>query len=215
MGIGAGGHAKVLIETLWLAGLFEVWGLLAADPIIRGNLIMGIPVRGDDTLLPEIWKLGIRHAFMGIGSIRPDPLRRELFDRAQKVGLEMIQVIHPTAVISTSALLGHGTVVMAGAIINAGAQIGDNVIVNTAAVIEHDCMVGDHAHVATGAVLAGGVRVLPGAHIGAGATVRQGITVHAAALVGAGAVVVRDVPPGVVVVGNPARALQGGLHPRS
>jgi len=115
VGIGAGGHAKVLVETLWLARQFEVWGLLAEKYLIRGNLILDIPVRGDDGLLPEIWKLGIRHAFMGIGSIRPDPLRRELFDRAQKVGLEMIQVILPTAVIAPSAIVGHGTVVMAGA----------------------------------------------------------------------------------------------------
>jgi acetyltransferase-like isoleucine patch superfamily enzyme len=51
-------------------------------------------------------------------------------------------------------------------------------------------------------------RVCRGASIGSGAVILAGVTVGAGALVGAGAVVTRDVPPGEVVVGNPARALR-------
>lgn len=47
--------------------------------------------------------------------------------------------------------------------------------------------------------------VREGASIGANATLLAGITVGARAMVGAGAVVTRDVPPGAIVVGNPAR----------
>jgi acetyltransferase-like isoleucine patch superfamily enzyme len=47
-----------------------------------------------------------------------------------------------------------------------------------------------------------------GASIGANATILPGITVGEEAMVGAGAVVTRDVPPGVVVIGNPARVLR-------
>lgn len=46
-----------------------------------------------------------------------------------------------------------------------------------------------------------------GAKIGAGATILAGIVVGEGATVGAGAVVVRDVPPGCTVVGNPAHLL--------
>jgi acetyltransferase-like isoleucine patch superfamily enzyme len=43
--------------------------------------------------------------------------------------------------------------------------------------------------------------------VGAGAVIRQGIQIGDGAVVGAGAVVVKDVPPGVTVVGVPARVL--------
>ena len=48
----------------------------------------------------------------------------------------------------------------------------------------------------------------PGASIGAGAVILPGRSVGAGAMVGAGAVVVRDVPAGAVVAGNPARVLR-------
>ncbi len=51
-------------------------------------------------------------------------------------------------------------------------------------------------------------RIEDGASIGSGAVVLGGLTVGADALVGAGAVVTRDVPPGAVIAGNPARRLR-------
>ena len=51
-------------------------------------------------------------------------------------------------------------------------------------------------------------RVCRGASIGTGSTILSGLTIGAGALVGAGAVVTRDVAPGSVVVGNPARMLR-------
>jgi UDP-2-acetamido-3-amino-2,3-dideoxy-glucuronate N-acetyltransferase len=55
-------------------------------------------------------------------------------------------------------------------------------------------------------------RVCRGASIGSGAVILGGVIVGAGALVGAGAVVTRDVPPGAVVAGNPARYLRARVR---
>jgi perosamine synthetase len=96
---------------------------------------------------------------------------------------------------------------MAGAVVNSGSRIGANAIVNTGATVDHDCVLADGAHVSPGANLAGGVVVGGNTHIGIRSSVIQGIQIGADSIVGAGAVVIRDVPPGVTVVGNPARIL--------
>jgi acetyltransferase-like isoleucine patch superfamily enzyme len=47
-----------------------------------------------------------------------------------------------------------------------------------------------------------------GASVGSGATILCGVTIGENALVGAGSVVTKDVPPGAVVAGNPARIIK-------
>lgn len=208
VGLGAGGHAKVVIEILRCHESYELVGLLDAKRELQGKSVLGVPVLGDDNLLPALKPEGVCHFFVGLGSIGDTRPRQRLFELALQYEMKPVDAIHPQAIISPSAELGEGVTIMAGAVINACARLGANVIVNTGAVVEHDCVIGDHVHIATGARLASTVQVGKGAHIGAGATVRQCITIGEGATVGAGAVVVKDVPPHTVVVGVPARILK-------
>ena len=50
--------------------------------------------------------------------------------------------------------------------------------------------------------------VKKGASIGSGATILSNISIGENAIVGAGSVVTKDVPPGSIVVGNPAKVLR-------
>ena len=205
VGLGAGGHARVLIEILRYNKSYELIGLLDSGTELHGKNFMEVPVLGDDDLLPQVVKDGVQRFFVGLGGIGDNGPRRRLFDIAIKFGMKPVEAIHPQAVVSLSAELGQGVAVMAGAVINACVHLGENVIVNTGAVVEHDCKIGDHVHIATGARLAGEVCVGNNGHIGSGATVIQGILIGENTIVGAGAVVIKDVPQGVTVVGCPAR----------
>jgi sugar O-acyltransferase (sialic acid O-acetyltransferase NeuD family) len=208
IGLGAGGHAKVLIEILQAMGAMEITGLLDVDPKLWKTKLLGIVVLGSDELLPKLFVHGIRHVFIGVGTTGRSNRRRKLFVKAHNLGFVVIPCIHPSAVISPSAIFGEGPNVMAGAVVNSSARIGSNVIVNTGAIVEHDCILEDHSHVAPGARLASAVTVGEGAHVGIGASVRQCIRIGRNSVVGAGAAVVSDVPDDTIVVGVPARPLR-------
>jgi sugar O-acyltransferase (sialic acid O-acetyltransferase NeuD family) len=208
VGIGAGGHAKVLIEILRAGTCYEVAGLLDPRPDSQGQTVLGVPMLGGDSELPRLIAAGIRHFFVGIGSVGDSSARKRLYEHGLALGMEAVSSIHPSAIISPSVRMGHGNMIMAGVVINACTILGNNIIVNTGAVVDHDCWLGDHVHVATGAKLSGTVRVGAGAHIGAGAVIRHNISIGEGTVVGAGAAVIKDVAVNEVVVGVPARPLR-------
>lgn len=208
IGLGAGGHAKVIIEILTKSGGFEIIGLLDNKKELWNSRILDLPVLGGDELLLKLYNEGFRYAFIGLGSIGNSNPRRELYENIQHNEFEIVQAIHPSANISSSVEIGEGATIMAAVVINACTQIGQNVIINTGSIIEHDCDIRDHVHIASGAVLAGGITVNEGAHIGLGANLLQGIKIGKNAIIGAGSVVLNDVEPDIVVVGNPAKELR-------
>jgi UDP-perosamine 4-acetyltransferase len=208
LGIGAGGHAAVMIETVRAVGGYEIAGLTDPRRELWGSAVLGVPVLGDDDELALQYDQAVSHAFIGLGGASDTNPRRRLFELARSTGFEIVTLVHPRAIVSPSAGLGNGTAVLAAAVVNTNAKLGENVLVNTGAIVEHDCLLDDHVHVAIGARVASGVRVEAGAHVGAGATVLQGLTVGVGAVVGAGAVVTHDVEAASVVAGVPARPLE-------
>lgn len=201
VGLGAGTHAKSVLEAIRSAGAFEVVALVDDDPALAGSALLGVPITG------ALTGHDAAHAFLGVGGIGDTGPRRRAAERLLAEGFELPPILHATAAVSPWATLGRGAQVLATAVVNAEATVGDGALVNTAAVVEHDCVVGDYAHLAPGATLGGGAVVGAHAHVGMGAVVIEGKRIGAAAFVAAGAVVVADVPDGARVGGVPARAL--------
>jgi sugar O-acyltransferase (sialic acid O-acetyltransferase NeuD family) len=122
-----------------------------------------------------------------------------------KHGLRIGTLIHPSASVDPTAYIGAGGQVLAQAIVSADTVLGTACIVNHKASVDHECVLGDGVHLAPGATLCGLVTVGEAAFIGAGAVVLPRLSIGSDAVIGAGAIVTRDVPPGAVVAGNPAR----------
>jgi sugar O-acyltransferase (sialic acid O-acetyltransferase NeuD family) len=206
---GATGQAKVLRDVLGSDGPRLV-ALFDNGPTVTSPW-PDVPLyRGWDGFLA--WRDGERD-LAGIGclvAIGGDKgadrvkLQRDL----AASGLVPLTAIHRAAFVAGDARIGAGSQILAGSVVAVDCTLGEACIVNTGATVDHECRLGDGVHVCPGAHLAGCVTVGEFAMIGTGAVVLPRVEIGAGAIVGAGAVVTRDVPAGVTVVGNPARARQ-------
>ena len=205
--LGGGGHAAAVIDALQGGEQAVPHAVLDHNSSLWGQTVLGVSIVGGDDCLMSLKQNGVTTFVIGLGGTADNEPRRRLFESALAQGLTPLTVVHRSAVCSSSAEIGKGTVILAGAIVGPRAVLRQNVLVNSGAIVEHDCDIGDHVHIAPGAVVASTVRVGTAAHIGAGSTIRQCLTIGAASVVGMGAVVIKDVQPGETVVGVPARSI--------
>jgi sugar O-acyltransferase (sialic acid O-acetyltransferase NeuD family) len=205
IGARADGHAKVVLEILLASGSVEIAGFIDDDPAKKGELIRGYTILGSFSELPILAdKQGITSAIVAIGH---NSMRRELASRAEKLGLELINAIHPTVHLDSDVILGKGNYLGQGVIVVTGTRIGNCVNIHTGTTIDHDNLVEDGANLGPGVHTAGRVKIGKDAFLGAGTVVIPDGSIGEGAITGAGTVVIRPVAPYTKVVGNPARLL--------
>jgi acetyltransferase-like isoleucine patch superfamily enzyme len=109
------------------------------------------------------------------------------------------------SLVENDTTIGALTVIQAGAYVTAYSTLEERVFVAPCVVTTNDNFMG---RTERRRALVKGPTLRRGARIGGGAILCPGVEIGEEAFVGAGAVVTKDVPPGVVVVGSPARVLR-------
>ena len=203
IGLGAGGHTKVLIDIINKDKNDNLLGLIDTKDS-KSEDLKNIDIIGIDEDLENFFNKGVVDIFIGIGSITDTKKNKLIYEHVKKIGFNIISIIHETAIIATSVKLMTGVKVMAGSIINPHTKIGNNCIINTGSIIEHDCLLEDHVQIGPGANIAGNVTVGEGSIVGLGAKIIQGINIGKYCMIGAGAVVTNNVENNKMVAGIPA-----------
>ena len=182
---------------------------LGEGSVVEDYSIVGTPPRGKkDGELPTI--IGAGAVIRSHSVIYAGNTIGKNFQTGNKVNIRESNSIGDNVSIGTLSVIEHHV------------EIADNVRIHTQvfipefSVLEQGCWIGPNV-VFTNAKypLSPGVKdqlvgpvIKKGAKIGANSTLLPGVVIGENALVGAGSVVVDDVPPGAVVVGNPARVIR-------
>jgi len=199
--LGAGVHAAEMAEIAErAAGAGGPWRVLGfAVPERRADLtgttINRYPVLGTAEVVeryPDCW-------------VVPDNEYGETISVPRE---RIASLVAPSAFVSRTARIGVGCVIYPHCFVGLHASVGDFVFMLAGAVVNHDDVLEERVVVCSGVTLAGGVHVEQGCYLGQGCTVRQNLRIGRDSLIGMGAVVTKDVEPGSVMAGNPARKLR-------
>lgn len=149
--LGAGGHSKVILETIHTleqCGTTEPYEAIDFLDDVASNAIGKIE---------ELEIIGKKYdeIFCCIGN---NKMRGQLLETVKNMGIKIPLFTHPSAYISSSAVIKSGTIVEPKAIINADAIVSEGCIISVGAIVDHDAQVKNYRHVNAGAICkAGGV----------------------------------------------------------
>ncbi len=204
--IGAGGHAKVLLEEFKDAWDFQA---VISETALSETQTAYFKAQGlevwleSDEILNAFLAKDITHAVVAVGD---NEARLKIAESLLERGFSVPSLIHPKALLASTAIVSPvGVQILAGAHVGASSSIGKHTILNHYAIVEHDATVGDAVHVAPHGVVLGGASLASGSLLGANATVLPNVSIRANAIIGAGAVVSRHIYRSGVYVGVPAR----------
>jgi sugar O-acyltransferase (sialic acid O-acetyltransferase NeuD family) len=200
-------------------------------PYVRGSVSRTLAVSPDDVCvyLVETWEptkenvngypLISLDTFLTLDGHRyfniaiADGRAREAMAKKIGTSAEILSIHAPQTVFLDCNSIGEGSIFCPNTMVTSNATIGRFFQANIYSYVAHDCVIGDFVTFAPGVRCNGRVQIGDFAYLGTNAVIREGspdkpLRIGKDSVVGMGAVVTKDVPDGVVVVGNPARTLR-------
>lgn len=202
--LGAGGLAREVMpaarHTLRAHGI-EQSGIFFVDrqagTPLHGHLVVS---EADFLAHPD----PVKYYCAAIGNGR---VRAQMEARMNAAGALPLTIMAADAQTLDGNAIAPGALLCPGSIITVDATVGRSFVCDRGGNVSHDCVIGDYVTFHPGVQCSGNVTIEDFATIGAGALIKQGLRIGAGAMIGMGAAVIRDVPPGATVAGNPARVL--------
>ncbi len=148
--LGAGGLGQAVAEIAQASGAFARYAFL--DDRMGGNPTLDAldhldKYRGDFT-----------HCIAAFGN---NSLRAFYTAKIKDLGFKLPTIIHPSAVVSSSAHIAPGCIVRESVVISHGVNVEEGGLLNIGCLIDHNCHIGAFSHIPMGAVVRNGVQVPP------------------------------------------------------
>jgi len=195
------GHAGVVFDTIRMENNYEIIGFIDNTPSLIGKKINGIEVICSSECIKN-YKFQTKNFHIAIGD---NVARKKISKMIKDIKGNLITIIHPNSIISSSVKIKEGSFVGPLSVLNFNTKIGKCCIINSGSIIEHDNLIEDFVHMAPSTATAGRVIVEELSFIGVGATILPDLKIGKASIVGAGSVVVKNVQSKETVIGYAAQ----------
>tara|TARA_B110000967_G_scaffold196318_1_gene226760 strand:+ start:467 stop:1135 length:669 start_codon:yes stop_codon:yes gene_type:complete len=214
--IGGKGSAVVVGEQIYDAQMkgsdIEFIGYAFDDPNY-GNEINGFPIVAKTNEVYSKFKNDPSVKFI-FQLYRPD-LLNERIDLKNSFGIpddRFYTFIHPSCIVSQSASIGIGTVIMANTVVNPNAIIGNFCTIQSNITIGHDSKMGDYNFIATQSTV-GNIVMGSRNFMGINSCTNNFISIGDDCFVAMGSNVIKSVESGSKVMGNPAKPFFSKIKP--
>lgn len=139
--LGAGGFGHMIQE---MAGILGYEKAVFLDDAVKGADVVG---KCCD------YRAFVKNYDTAVAALGDNGMRLYWTEKLMEAGYHVPPMIHPSAVVSPSAVIGNGTFVMQGAVVNTHTVVEHGVLINSGAVVDHDSYVGCGAHIGLNSVV--------------------------------------------------------------
>lgn len=204
---GCGSLGKIIDQIVFdinqQAPEWNLVGFIDDDSNTHGSEVAGNPVLGGVEILQKY-----PEACLIIGFANPEQ-KCETADKLKNNGFDnFATLIHPKSWLSRRVKIGEGSLIYPGVYIDVDVELGKHVILNKTCTVGHDTQAGDFMTAAPGVNLGGHNNIGRGVDFGINSASIQNVNIGDWSVIGGGAMVIRDVPPGRVYVGVPAKDIK-------
>ena len=202
--VGAGGFGRETLQWMrdaWPSQASLIGGFLSDDVRRLDGYYTGVGVL---STVGDYLPMGGDYLVLGIGV----PFaRRRVAEELQSRGGRFLTLVHPRAVVASTATIGEGSIICPLAVVSDSATVGRFVLANYYASFGHDASAGDYAVLSPYATLGGNARIASDVFLGLHASVGPNVTVHARSKVSANSCALADTPADSIVYGVPGRVV--------
>ncbi|HEY8401121.1 MAG TPA: acetyltransferase [Cytophagaceae bacterium] len=200
---GAGTYSQVY--TNYLSDSYDVVGYIDDAEKYKDAVVNGIKVLGNSDFLFEKLDRSLA-VFVPIGD---NNIRVSILEKLKESGFETPSFIHKDTIIHKSVEIGQAVYILPATNVMPSTTISDYTMVSMGVNIAHHNLIEKGCFFSQGVNIGASVHIQEKAYFGIGSTLMTGVkTVGRNSLIGAGAVIIRDVPDGAVLVGNPGKIIR-------
>jgi sugar O-acyltransferase (sialic acid O-acetyltransferase NeuD family) len=196
--VGAGGFGREVLhwtKDSFSEAQYRIKGFLTNNQSDLKGFDVPYPVLGSD----EEYQIEKNDRFIfAIGDVET---KRKITQRFEGKGAEFISLVHPSAIVTSSARIGKGAVICPFALVSANVVLEDHVMLNFYASCGHDAKIGKFCILSPYATVNGFASLDEGVFLATHASVNASTKIGPGSKVSANSVVTTDVPAKTLVYG--------------